>query len=119
MIETLIFLYVRIPHSCIFPYYLGIVDSAGDSLFSYRDGESWENFRDPSFTPVYQPVFSDPDLEAQATTLCGNDAFCLFDVAATGRMDIGLSTLSGSQNVELVIQLSLPSEYMTFNAGLP
>ena len=92
------------------PYYLGIISNPDDSKFYYRDGESWQTFHEPTFTPVYQPVFSDPALEAQATALCGNDSFCLFDVAATGRLDIGLSTLSGSRDVELVIQLSLPSE---------
>ena len=39
---------------------------------------------------------------------CGEDVFCLFDVAATGRMDIGLSTLNGSQNFEELVNLSYP-----------
>ena len=39
---------------------------------------------------------------------CGEDVFCLFDVATTGRMDIGLSTLNGSQNFEELVNLSYP-----------
>ena len=43
---------------------------------------------------------------------CGGDIFCLFDVAATGRMDIGLSTLNGSQNFDELVKLSYPgNEY--------
>lgn len=40
--------------------------------------------------------------------ICGNDQFCLFDIAATGRTDVGLSTLEGSQNFEMILQLSIP-----------
>ena len=48
-------------------------------------------------------------LESKARELCGEDQFCLFDVAATGRMEIGLSTLKANENVDLVVQLSLQS----------
>jgi len=53
-------------------------------------------------------VFSDPVLEAEARLACNNDTFCLYDIATTGRMDIGLSTLDGSMRFEEILRLSYP-----------
>ena len=55
---------------------------------------------------MFETVFSDPALEAQAMELCNGDEFCLFDIASTGRVDIGLSTLDGSQNFDMIVELS-------------
>ena len=90
----------------------GIIDTPANSLFTYQPGESWATYYDPYFVPTYLTDFSDPDLAAQANELCGNDPFCLFDIAATGRVDIGLSTLQGSQEFEQIVQLSLPGTYL-------
>ena len=86
----------------------GITDDPAESLFTYKPGESWATFYDPFFTPTYEPVFSDPVLETEANTICGDDQFCLFDIAATGRIEVGLSTLEGSQNYEMIVNLSRP-----------
>ena len=82
----------------------GIINNSANSLFTYRAYENWAIFYNPNFTPIYEPARADPQLEA----LCEGDRFCLFDVAVTGRGDIGLSTLDSSRNVELIIQQSLP-----------
>ena len=42
--------------------------------------------------------------------ICGNDSFCLFDIAATGNMDIGLSTLDGSLNYETIVEMADPGK---------
>ena len=89
-------------------YTAGIIDTPVESLFTYQPGESWATYYNPYFVPIYLTQFSDPDLAAQANELCGTDPFCLFDIAATGRVDIGLSTLQGSQEFEQIVQLSLP-----------
>ena len=89
-------------------YIAGIIDTPVESLFTYQPGESWATHYDPYFVPTYLTQFSDPDLATRANELCGNDPFCLFDIAATGRVDIGLSTLQGSQELEQIVQLSLP-----------
>lgn len=86
----------------------GIIDTPLDSLFTYQPGETWENFYDPFFEPTYQPMFANPELEAMAYELCGNDTFCLFDVAATGDMDIGLSTLEGGREIQEITELQIP-----------
>ena len=80
-------------------------------MFSYQPGESWATYYDPYFEPEFKPVFGNADLELEATRLCGDDKFCLFDIVATGSIDLGLSTLQTSQEIEELEQLSLPSEY--------
>ena len=97
----------------------GIIQDANDSLFVYSEGDSWSTYYDPSFVPVYEANFSDPDLEQDAVALCGSDLFCLFDVAVTGNMDIGLSTLEGSLNFEILVEMAAPgknsqSEYILY-----
>ena len=38
--------------------------------------------------------------------------FCLFDIAATGRTDIGLATVVGSQTFDDIVALSTASKYI-------
>jgi len=40
--------------------------------------------------------------------LCKGDKFCLYDIATTGSMDIGLSTLNGSVRYEEIVETSKP-----------
>ena len=57
-------------------------------------------------------MFDSPNLEDQASELCGGDTFCLYDIAATGRVEIGLSTLQGSQEFESILELSIPGIHL-------
>ena len=90
----------------------GIIDNEADSLFSYTAGNSWATFHGPSFLPTYEAVFSDPALEAEADTICGDDSFCRFDIAATDRTEIGLSTFLGGREFDRIMMLSAPSMYI-------
>ena len=90
----------------------GIIDSPRQSLFSYLNGKTWATYYDPLFQPAFEPEFQDTDLEMEANRLCGDDIFCLFDIAATGNTELGLSTLHTSQEIERLEKLSLPSEYI-------
>lgn len=58
--------------------------------------------------PTFSPTFANPDLEAEALDLCGEDSFCLFDVAATGSTEIGLTTLQGSIEFDMIVSISAP-----------
>ena len=69
------------------------------------------------FTPLFMPVFVNESLEAEAKEACNNDTFCLYDIATTGRMDIGLSTLDGSRGFDEIVQLSYPSMYVRCMSG--
>ena len=90
----------------------GFIDREEQSLFTYKQNFSWETYYDPEFEPLFEPVFSNATLEQQAMQACGDDVFCLFDVATTNRMDIGLSTLDGSQSFDELVKLSYPSMYV-------
>lgn len=81
---------------------IGIIDNANDSLFTYGSEESWSTFYQPDFDPAFAPTFSSPALEQQANAICGNDPFCRFDIAATSRTDIGLTTLQGNIEFETI-----------------
>ena len=89
------------------------MDSPLESLFTYQPGESWVTFYDPHFIPVYTPTFSSTTLEQQANTLCGDDAECLFDIAATDRVDIGQVAVDSGQEIDEILQLQIPSNYIT------
>ena len=94
-----------------FPH-VGIIDAPADSLFSYQPGESWATYYDPFFVPFYEPVFASPALEAQANEMCGDDTFCLFDIAATSRVEIGTSTLEGGQEFDEIANFSVPGKFI-------
>ena len=85
------------------------MDSPLDSLFTYRPGESWVTYYNPFFVPVFQPVFTDPDLMQQANTLCGDDLECLFDVAATDTLEIGRSTMDTGREIQEELEFQVPS----------
>jgi hypothetical protein len=85
-----------------------IISNPRRSLFTYRNGTSWAGFYDPSFSPVFEPTFSDSDLEETAREICDGDTFCLFDIAATKRVDIGTSTMQGNQELNRIVEQSLP-----------
>ena len=88
---------------------LGIINEPSDSLFTYHSGQSWSTFYCPDFTPVYEPRFNDSALEDKANKICRDDVFCKFDIAATGRVEIGETTYQGGQDFELLVNLSKPS----------
>ena len=71
-----------------------------------------DTFYDPYFTPSYQPPFTSPDLETRAREICGDDRFCLFDIAATGNIDVGVATLETTAIIEQIYTFLLPGRYV-------
>ena len=59
---------------------------------------------------MFEIQFTDPDLEQSAMEICGEDQFCLYDIAATQNTSIGLTTLMGSEEFETIANLSAPGE---------
>ena len=90
--------------------FVGIVATERDSIFSYKVGENWTTFHRPNYTPLYGPIFQDAALEKEARETCKNDTFCLYDIAATGRLEIGMATLRGSEQFDQLVELSAPGE---------
>jgi len=92
----------------------GIMDNPADSLFTYAPGRNWSDFYDPNFSPMFLPTFDDPALEKEATSICGSDVFCLFDIAATKRVEIGVATMEGGEDFDNLVDMSVPSEWNSF-----
>ncbi len=55
-------------------------------------------------------------MEQQANATCGDDTQCLFDVAATGMLDIGQVSVDTGNEIEEDLQLQIPGIY-TKNTG--
>ena len=86
----------------------GIIDDVAESLFTYSNNESFSSYHDPAFLPTFELEFTDPELETEARQICGNDQFCLFDIAATGRLEIGLGTAQGNLEFEAIVNITTP-----------
>ncbi|KAJ6666660.1 hypothetical protein lerEdw1_020384 [Lerista edwardsae] len=78
----------------------------GTSLFTYDTEYLLRHFffgpkHNPSFVPVFVPA-EDPanPLVQQMKTLCQGDAFCRFDVLATGNLTVGGNTKLSHQNYQ-------------------
>ena len=77
-------------------------------MFTYQFQQSWSAFNFPSFTAVYEPSYINSTLEEKANEICGDDVFCKFDIAATGRVEIGEGTYQKGIDFERLINLSKP-----------
>lgn len=84
------------------------------SLFTYGPNGDWDSFHDINYVPAFEPTFSSTELEEQANEVCGDDQLCLFDIAATGNVDIGSSTVQSVQEQELLKALFVPSNFVNY-----
>ncbi|XP_073233536.1 mucin-like protein [Porites lutea] len=64
------------------------------SLFTYGENESVDTFARPDFVPMFSDniVWSDNSVRLAAEEQCGNDKECLFDVASTNDLSVGIAT---------------------------
>ena len=87
----------------------GIISNVTESLFTYENsGSSFSDLHDRNFTPAFEAVFSSPELQARAGMVCEGDVFCTYDTAATGDIAIGLATLGGGKELEMIANNSQP-----------
>ena len=59
-------------------------------------------------------MFNNSELEQNANEICGDDQFCLFDIATTGRTEIGLATRDNVLRVEEIFELSLEGRAIVY-----
>lgn len=97
---------------CFILFTPGIIDDPDESLFTYNFEESWAFFYDPFYTPSFTPSFNDPELEELAVEICGDSLFCLFDIAATKRPEVGMTTAVDNEQYDVVVNMSQPGELM-------
>ena len=59
---------------------------------------------------MFAPTFTDTTLQEEAKEVCGDDSFCLFDIAATKCVEIGAATMEGQEMMDTIVEMSKPSE---------
>jgi len=91
--------------------FIGIIRNKSESLFIYGSGESWSGFFHPNYVPTFSPSFNNVTLEREAKARCGDDQFCLFDVAATKRVEIGVATMLGISVLNNITKMAEPGKY--------
>ena len=64
------------------------------SLFTYGRNESVVTFSNPDFEPMFADniTWNNASLEREAQEECGDDLECLFDVASTKDLSVGIVT---------------------------
>ena len=98
-------------HICINDFIsTGILKDSSQSLFSYNTSSDFFSYYDPTFIPAFTPQFNNSELEEQAKVACKGDTECLFDIAATGRMEIGMATLEQQVIIENAREITKPSQ---------
>lgn len=59
---------------------------------------------------MFAPTFTDATLQKEAEEVCGDDKFCLFDIAATKHVEIGAATMEGQETLDTIVEMSKPSK---------
>lgn len=90
-------------------HYLGIISDPRQSLFTYGPDGDWDYYYNINYTPAFEPVFSNPELEEEASEICGGNKLCLFDIAATGDVSIGSDTMESVEEQEKLKEQFVPS----------
>ena len=64
------------------------------SLFTYAHNESVDTFLNPDFEPMFADniTWHNDSLREKAEAECGDDHECLFDVASTNDLSVGMVT---------------------------
>ena len=94
-----------------FATFVGIIADPAQSLFTYGADGSWDTFYRPDYRPAFEVEFSDPELEEEARAACGGDDLCLFDVAATGDVNIGAATRESGEEQDTITELFTTSKF--------
>lgn len=68
--------------------------SEPQSLFTYAQNESVHTFADPDFVPMFSDniTWYNDSVQQAAEAQCGDDHECLFDVASTNDLSVGIAT---------------------------
>lgn len=73
---------------------VGRIGTAAESILYYHEDFSFATYDDPSFTPAFgiSALEDDSALNTQAHEVCDGDYSCLFDIARTGSVTVGILT---------------------------
>ncbi len=85
------------------------MDNPSQSLFTYGANGDWEFYFDVDYVPAFEPEFANAELEQEAIDICGDNQLCIFDIAATGDINIGSSTMESVEVQAVLKQQFVPS----------
>ena len=79
-------------------------------MFTYAQNESVDTFSDPDFVPMFADniTWYNDSVRQAAEAQCGDDLECLFDVASTNDLSVGLATKDIS--IQLVNETNILGE---------
>ena len=93
-------------------FYTGRIN-ATDSLFTYIPGQSATTFDNTAFSPVFDVSDLPFANMSGVAELCGNSLECLFDVGATGDLEVGQVAVEVQITYNETVEVSQPSECST------
>lgn len=79
-----------------------------ESLFTYIFGQSPSTFDNRTFIPVFDISDLPFNVTGVVQQTCGDNLECLFDVGATGRIEVGQATRNTQITYNETIMLSQP-----------
>ena len=91
-------------------FYTGRINST-QSLFTYIPGQSADTFNDPSFAPVLELSDLPFSNMAGVEEVCGDSLECLFDVGATGDLEVGRAAVETQIAYSKTVKVSQPCKY--------
>ena len=89
--------------------------TAADSLFTYILGQSADTFNNHSFTPVLDISELPFANMAGVEDVCGDSLECLFDVGATGDLEVGQVAMEVQITYNEIVEVSEQSKYSFLN----
>ncbi|GAU97170.1 hypothetical protein RvY_08516 [Ramazzottius varieornatus] len=82
--------------------------SKAQSLFTYRRGESYEQFNDLHYRPAFEPVPMNATVEQEAKELCGTSKQCFFDYVVTGDRELSADTAQAFHEFDQILLDTAP-----------
>lgn len=89
---------------------VGIIADTANSLFTYDQSDSFTTYHHPNYVPAFEISFASSTLQSDAVANCLDNSPCLFDVAATGILQVGVATLKEMENINTINESSRPSQ---------
>ena len=87
-----------------------MVSDPSKSLFTYDQSDSFSTYHHPEYIPLFEVSFTNSSLQTLAELQCQGSQLCLFDVAATGNIEVGVATMYEDNFIAFVVETSKPSK---------
>ncbi len=90
--------------------FAGIISDPTESLFTYDQSDSFYTYHHLEYAPLFQVIFINSSLQTLAESQCQGSQLCLFDIAATGDIEVGIATMNTENVIAYIMETSSPSK---------